>query len=251
MQPCRITALGSKPIAYETAYEWQRLLQTARRQDKISDTLLLLEHEPVITIGRGSRSREDLLSDAAELQRHGIALVETDRGGEMTYHAPGQLVGYPIIDLALRGRDLHRYLRGIEEVIIATLAGFGVAGERKQGLTGVWVGENKICAIGIKVTHWITMHGFALNVDPDMTPFRRDIVPCGISDKGVVSLAEMGVKTDMITVQAACASAFGNVFDAQMTTLGEPAFRTLLSELEASLVYFKHEDSRKGECRRT
>jgi len=245
-QPCRVTTFDSNPVAYNVAYEWQRLLLSARRDNVICDTLLLLEHEPVITIGKGSRDRADLLTGAAQLASRGIDLVETDRGGEMTYHAPGQLVGYPILDLDLHGRDLHRYLRGLEEAIILAIAEFGVNAGRKEGLTGVWVGDSKICAIGVKVSRWITMHGFALNVSPDMTPFRRDFVPCGIHDKGVVSLAELGGDVGIRDVQEACARALARVFGMERFDFPEADMRALLANL--LMVYSKHEGARQAEC---
>lgn len=232
--PCRITAFRSGPIAYETAYERQLLLQSARQRGAIPDTLLLLEHEPVITIGRRSRDRSDLVADPADLERAGIRVVESDRGGEMTYHAPGQLVGYGIVDLSDQGRDLHKYLRGLEETIIEALAHYGVEGGRKDGLTGVWVGESKICAIGIKVSRWVTMHGFALNVAPDMTPFRRDFIPCGIRDKGVVSLQEIGIDASIDEVGAICSDAFCRVFGLCPEVFPEEALRSLLAELASA-----------------
>ena len=186
------------------------------RPAKSLDTLILLEHAPVITIGRGSRDSTDLLTSEAALHARGIELVETDRGGEMTYHGPGQLVGYPILSLEARGKDLHRYLRDLEQTVIDTLAHFGVTAGRIAGLTGVWVDDAKICAMGIKVTRWVTMHGFALNIDPDMTPFRRDIIPCGIQDHGVTSLAELGVTSTRDGVEEVYIAQFAGVFGAEM-----------------------------------
>lgn len=182
----------------------------ARREGRIPDTLLLLEHNPVITVGRGIDSSEELLANREELSERGIDLIETDRGGRITYHAPGQLVGYPILDLAHNPgeRDLHRYLRRLEETIIETMGAFGVEGRRIEGLTGVWVGGRKIAAIGIKVSRWVTMHGFAINIDCDLAVFRRDIVPCGIKDKDVTSLAECGVAATRSAVEAQLVKSF-------------------------------------------
>jgi lipoate-protein ligase B len=209
-----LVRLTGAPVTYAEGLRLQREYHARRRDGIGPDTLILLEHTPVITIGRGSRDESDLLTGREALGARGIDLVETDRGGEMTYHGPGQLVGYPILSLEERGRDLHQYLRDIEQSVIDTLAHFGIAGGRIAGLTGVWVHSAKICAIGIKVSRWITMHGFALNIDPDLTSFRQDIVPCGISDRGVTSLAELGVPATREEVEEAYIAAFSRVFDA-------------------------------------
>jgi lipoate-protein ligase B len=188
MSLLHIRWLGS--IDYASAWQLQRNLVQQRREDAIPDTLLLLEHRPpVITLGRSAHA-EHLLALPQQLQQMGIQLVETDRGGDIIYHGPGQLVGYPILDLRRHGKDVHLYLRTLEEAIVVALSRFGIAAHRKEGLTGVWVGEEKIAAIGIKVSHWITMHGFALNVCPDLRHFEL-IVPCGIRDKGVTSLQRL------------------------------------------------------------
>ncbi len=227
--PCRYTSFEA-PVAYDNAYQLQLELQRARRRNEVPDTLLLLEHPAVITVGRGAKDRNDLLSSPADLAERGIAYIETDRGGEMTYHAPGQLVGYAIIDLAPRGRDLHVFLRDLEESVIQTLAPFGLSGTRKEGLTGVWVGDEKICAMGIKVSGWVTMHGFALNIAPDMTPFRRDFIPCGLRDKGVTSLEEQGVDAKRGAVEAAYLASFANVFGVTLIKCSE---RALMANLAA------------------
>lgn len=177
-------------MPYAQALALQRGLAQQRQEGIIPDTLLLLEHPPTITVGRRSRP-EDFLTAPQTLARRGVEIVQVDRGGEMTYHAPGQLVGYPILDLRAHGQDLHCYLRDLEEVLILALAQFGLAGTRVAGRTGVWVEERKIAAIGIKVARWVSLHGFALNVSLDLAPMRRDFVPCGIADRDVVSLAEL------------------------------------------------------------
>jgi lipoyl(octanoyl) transferase len=188
MSVLHVRWLGS--IDYAAAWEMQRELMRQRREGAIPDTLLLLEHRPpVITLGRASHA-EHLLVPPENLLQMGIQLVETDRGGDITYHGPGQLVGYPILDLREHGRDVHLYLRRLEEAIIIALRHFGIEAHRKQGLTGVWVGDEKIAAMGIKVTHWVTMHGFALNVQPNLSHFGL-IVPCGIHDKGVTSIQSL------------------------------------------------------------
>jgi lipoate-protein ligase B len=190
---CRISWLGR--IGYMEAWELQRQLAARRLAGEIPNRLLLLEHPPTITLGRAAR-REHLLASPEELQRLGVELVETDRGGDITYHGPGQLIGYPILNLQAEPLrpDLHWYLRGLEEMLIHALAGFGVAASRFPGNTGVWVGmgtesPRKIAAIGIRCSRWIVQHGFALNVQPIMSHFGL-IVPCGIHDYRVTSLAE-------------------------------------------------------------
>lgn len=200
-------------MPYRVALARQYALAEQRGRGEVPDTLLLLEHPPTITLGRGSREA-DLLTDEASLSARGIAVERVDRGGEVSYHGPGQLVGYPILDLRDHGQDLHRYLRDLEEVIIRTLAAWGLAGERVSGRTGVWVEDRKIAAIGIKVSRWISLHGWALNVTTDLTPFRRDIVPCGIRDRDVTSLAELlpGRALARAEVEGALLAAFADVF---------------------------------------
>ena len=175
-------------MPYARGLEIQADLVVRRREGRIRDTLLLLEHPHVITLGTSSRA-EHVLVDAGERARLGIELFETGRGGDVTYHGPGQLVGYPILDLKPDRKDLHRYLRDLEGALIVALESFGVASWREEGLTGVWTAAGKIAAIGVRVSSgWITSHGFALNVDPDVSFFRR-IVPCGIQDRSVATLS--------------------------------------------------------------
>lgn len=192
-----MTAAGAELLArwlgrvdYAAAGALQERLVAERRRGEAGDTLLLLEHPPVITFGRGA-SRANLVADQAELARRGIALHESGRGGDVTYHGPGQLVGYPVIALPAGRRDAHRYLRDLEQALIRTAAGYGIRARRIAGLTGVWVGDEKLAAIGVRLgTGWITSHGFALNVSTDLRDFET-IVPCGISDRGVTSLARL------------------------------------------------------------
>ncbi len=176
-------------IGYRQAYELQTRLHAARVAGEIPDTLLLLEHPPVITLGKGARAEHLLFSPEFYAQR-GVEVCPTDRGGDVTCHMPGQLVGYPIFDLRAHGRDLHLFLRQLEEVLIRTLHEYGVEALRSPGYTGVWVGNEKIAAIGIKVARWVSMHGFALNVNNDLGLFGL-IVPCGIADRGVTSLSQL------------------------------------------------------------
>jgi lipoyl(octanoyl) transferase len=183
--PLEVHSLGVVP--YARGVELQEELVRERREGRIPDQLLLLEHPSVITLGRGSAAGNVLL-DEAERMRRGVELHESGRGGDVTFHGPGQLVGYPILALEPDRRDLHRYLRDLEEVLIRALSTLGVTGERAAGLTGVWVGGEKIAAIGVRVSSgWITSHGFALNIRTDLTGFEA-IVPCGIRDRGVTSL---------------------------------------------------------------
>jgi len=187
---CGATRAARTPVPYESAAEAQRVLAKARAEGRIGDTLWLLEHPPTITWGP-SGSADHLLVARAELARRGVAAIASERGGDMTFHEPGQLVGYPIVDLGTPGgRDLHEYLRRVEEGLIALLAGIGIAGTRIAGRTGIWIpGEppRKIAAIGVKARRWVTSHGFALNVENALEGFGW-IVPCGIRDAGVTSI---------------------------------------------------------------
>ena len=186
---CHLISYPS-PVPYAEALALQHTLAEQCGRGEISDTLLLLEHPPTITLGRRS-DEDDLLLPETELRARGIAVEHVDRGGEITFHGPGQLIGYPVLDLRRHGQDLHKYLRDLEEVIIQAIAAFGLHGERIAGRTGVWVSDRKIAALGIKVSRWVTLHGFALNIAPDLAPFRTLFVPCGIRDKDVTSFGEM------------------------------------------------------------
>lgn len=199
-------------VPYEVAWNWQRSLVAQRRENSdLNDILLLLEHPPVYTLGQGA-SLEFLKFNPAQSD---YQLCRVERGGEVTYHCPGQIVGYPILNLNRYRKDLHWYLRQLEEVLIQVLAVYGLQGERYPGLTGVWVEGRKLAAIGIKVSRWITMHGFALNVCPDLAGF-QNIVPCGIADKPVGSLAEFVPDVNLAQVQAQIAIAFADVFGVRL-----------------------------------
>lgn len=177
-------------IPYGEALKLQRQLVEAIFQRGVPGVLLLLEHPPVVTLGRGAK-REHLLVPEEELKKRGIAVYEVERGGDVTYHGPGQIVGYPLVNLRFWKRDVHAFLRALEEVLMQFLEAFGVRAFRFPPYTGVWVEKNgpqKIAAIGVAVRRWVTYHGFALNVAPDLTPFRY-IIPCGIQGFGVTSLA--------------------------------------------------------------
>jgi len=204
-------------VPYAEALALQEQLVNERRAGSLGDTVLLLEHPPVITRGvRNRQSAANLVASADELDRQGVELFETGRGGDITYHGPGQLVGYPILDLRPDRCDVHRYVRDLEEVLIRAIASFGVRGIRVPGLTGVWVGpegaESKIAAIGIRISRWITSHGFALNVSTDLRHFDF-IVPCGIVDRGVTSLEHvLDRPIAMADVQSAVEVAMTEVF---------------------------------------
>jgi lipoyl(octanoyl) transferase len=197
-------------VPYEEGWELQRHLAEARRSGFVPDTLILLEHPHTYTIGRRG-TRDHVYLTEAELAERGITCLEVDRGGDVTYHGPGQLVGYPIFDLGPQA-DVGRFLRNLEGCLIAGLAAFGVVGERLDGYTGVWIGNRKIAAIGVKVSQGITTHGFALNVSTDLSLFRH-ILPCGIPDKGVTSMAaELGRAPVMSEVEDAVIAQFEKRF---------------------------------------
>ena len=207
---CRLYNLGQVP--YTAARAWQQSL-VAERQNapELEDVLILLEHPPVYTLGRGA-SLEFLKFDPNSA---GVEVHRVERGGEVTYHCPGQVVGYPILNLQRHRQDLHWYLRQLEEVLLEVLASCGLQGERIAGQTGVWLEGRKVAAIGIKVSRWITMHGFALNVCPNLEGFER-IVPCGIADKPVGSLAQFVPGIEIDSVRRTVADAFARVFDVQL-----------------------------------
>jgi lipoyl(octanoyl) transferase len=208
-RPAQLYDLGIVP--YARALALQRELHAQRVAGAIPDTLLLLEHPPVITLGKAFHP-EHLRYAREFYAQQGIELHPTDRGGDVTCHNPGQLVGYPIFDVAQHGRDLHKFLRDIEQAIIDALRAFGIEAHREAGYTGVWVGDAKIAAIGIKVTKWVSMHGFALNVNNDLRLFQT-IVPCGIADRPVTSLQQVlgrAVPTEQVKYEIA--RAFERVF---------------------------------------
>jgi lipoyl(octanoyl) transferase len=176
-------------VSYAEGLALQEHLVRERQAQSVPDTLLLLEHDPVFTLGRNARA-ENVLFPEAELRARGFDVFEVGRGGDVTYHGPGQVVGYPIVDLSPDRRDVHRYVRDLESVLIRTCADYGVAAERVAGRTGCWVGREKIGAIGVRIARWVTSHGFALNVANDLAPFGL-IVPCGIRDASVTSLASL------------------------------------------------------------
>jgi len=214
--------LGRK--GYQEVWDLQRQLVKLRQAGTIPDVLLFVEHPPTYTLGRAGK-REHLLVGEEEIDRIGASLVLSDRGGDVTFHGDGQLVGYPIVNLAEMQPDVHVYLRRLEEVLIHTLAGFGVEAGRQPGLTGVWHREGKLAAIGVRVARWVTSHGFALNVSTDLDYFKR-IVPCGIVGRDVASMESvLGKQTplpdvpdvpDVADVADALTREFGRVFERVM-----------------------------------
>jgi len=204
-------------VEYGAALELQARLVEERKRGDIGDSLLLLEHPPVITLGVKTKGKStNIVVSPEALAAEGVAVFETGRGGDITYHGPGQLVGYPILDLRPDRCDVHRYVRDLEEALILAIREFGIEGRRVAGLTGVWVGEagreEKIAAIGVRISRWITSHGFALNVATDLRHFRL-IVPCGIADRGVTSIERvLGSPVPMRDVEDAVVRAFGVVF---------------------------------------
>ena len=201
-------------VSYPDALAMQRALVEERRAGTVPDLLILLQHPPVITLGvKGDGGRSNVLATDARLAELGIAIEETGRGGDVTYHGPGQIVGYPIIDLRPDRQDVHCYVRDLEEVMIRVCADYGVAAGRIKGLTGAWVGAEKIGAIGVRISRWITSHGFAFNVSTRMDHFQL-IVPCGITDHGVTSLERLtGREIPIPEVEDRIVRHFADVFD--------------------------------------
>ena len=224
MLPLQVRRLGLVP--YADGLELQRRLVEERKADRIPDTLLLLQHPHVLTIGVKKDGRSHILAAPDRLASLGVEVFETGRGGDVTYHGPGQLVGYPILDLNPDRRDVHRYVRDLEEVMIRVCADDGLEAGRVKGFSGAWIGDEKIGAIGVRISRWITSHGFAFNVTTDVDFFNL-IVPCGIADKGVTSLAsKLGRVPAMGDVEDRFVEHFAAVFERQVSghvTLSESA----------------------------
>ena len=209
--------LGTVP--YAEGVDLQKRLVEQRKLDAIPDRLLLLEHPSVITLGVKTRDdRTHIVATAQTLEDEGVEVVESGRGGDVTYHGPGQLVGYPILDLRPDRCDVHRYVRDLEEMLIQAVGKLDVVAERMPGLTGVWVNDKKLAAIGVRIARWITSHGFALNVTTKLEHFDL-IVPCGITDRGVTSLEHLtGRHIDTVSLIPAITDAFATVFDRAVVT---------------------------------
>ncbi len=209
---------------YDEIWSLQGKLVRMRQEGAVPDLLLLVEHEPVITVGKGGQAQHILVSEG-ELIRRGIAVRRVDRGGDVTFHGPGQIVVYPILDLTHHGKDVHLYCRSLEEVGLRVLSDYGLSGQRAPGLTGVWVGQEKVMAIGVGVRKWVTCHGLALNVNNDLEHFRL-IHPCGIQDRGVTSLARL-LKREIALeeVKERLIFHFARIFEAKMQRMTEGELR--------------------------
>jgi lipoyl(octanoyl) transferase len=214
MRELDVRRLGLVP--YAEALRLQRDLVEERRAGRVPDLLLLLQHPHVLTLGvRSNGGRSHVLATPKRLEELGVEVFETGRGGDVTYHGPGQVVGYPILDLRPDRCDVHRYVRDLEEVMIRVTASFGVSAGRVEGLTGAWVGGEKIGAIGVRISRWVTSHGFAYNVNTDLSFFNL-IVPCGIAGRGVTSLARLlGRQVPHTEVEERFVGHFGEVFERQ------------------------------------
>ena len=227
----QITSIDIGRTRYADAWDLQGKLFDMRRERRTGDMLLYTEHNHVYTIGKGG-DQNHLLATKSELEEGGVDVFQIDRGGDITYHGPGQIVGYPIIDLQEYRTDLHWYLRSLEDVVIRAIREYGLEGGREDGMTGVWVGGEKIAAIGVKVSRWITMHGFALNVNTDLSKFGR-IIPCGIFHKGVTSMERMlGRRVEMSDVHDSLDKAFENVFGRPVTRHNTSVLKQLLESNE-------------------
>ncbi len=221
LRECNVYRYGNELIPYEKAWKWQQEFMKEHwketRSDVSKDVVMLLQHKSVYTLGRGASMdnvKQKLKDDNIETTS---SLIRVDRGGEVTYHGPGQLVVYPILNLRYHTKDLHWYLRQVEQVVIETLASFQVLGERIPGLTGVWVDGKKIAAVGTHASKWVTMHGFALNVQVDLRAF-DEIVPCGIEDRQVMNLQQIRPDVSIEQVEEAALEAFKTVFSLKLCT---------------------------------
>lgn len=223
--PVQVHRLGR--VEYRDGLELQRQFQEARRANEVSDTLLLLEHPPVLTLGRGAKEN-NILTPKAQLDALGVEVFETDRGGDVTYHGPGQIVGYPLLHLGPGRQDVRKYVRAIEELMIRTVADFGITATRFEQWPGVWVaqsrrgGPRKLAALGVHLSRWYTKHGFALNVTPELSHFEL-IVPCGIREAGVTSMRdELQREVEVAEVEERIVHHFRDVFDCEVTVAPEP-----------------------------
>jgi len=223
---CLAVFLGS--VEYLRALDMQMQVCQAKKQGFEEDVLLLLEHPPTITVGRNGNWSHLLASDH-ELSSRGVGRFEVDRGGDITFHGPGQLVGYPILQLAREERDVRRYMRDLEEALIRLLAGYGIIAARQEGLTGVWTSHGKIAALGVHISRWITRHGFALNISTDLSCFDW-IVPCGVSGRGVASMSSiLGLQVELREVADKFVCEFRSVFGRETIWVSEDEFKDRLS----------------------
>ena len=222
MNETRVCRVGR--IDFARAWAWQESLRQLRRAEQIPDTLMLVEHPPTYTGGRATLP-EHLLTQ-------GLDVVEIDRGGSVTFHGPGQIVAYPIVDLRQRGRDVHQYLRDLEAVLIRTLAAYGLEGEARGGLTGAWVGSSKVASIGVNVRHWITTHGLALNVATDLSHFAA-IKPCGLGSEEITTMAALlGRALDRSEVESELLRAYADVFACELVEVERSALAACIGRHE-------------------
>jgi lipoate-protein ligase B len=213
----------------------QKKLLQERLDGRIADTLLLLEHPPTITVGKSGKL-ENILASPEKLVGAGVSLIFTDRGGDVTYHGPGQIVGYPILDLRERNRDIHQYVRNIEEVLIRTLADYGISSGRDHNHAGVWVNDMEIAALGFSIRRWVTMHGFALNVNTDLDHFTL-INPCGFRDKTAASMAQLlGQELPLAEVTERLLAHFAEIFEVELEFREEPAGESDYERQTATMV---------------
>jgi lipoate-protein ligase B len=237
---CNCFAVWQGCVSYSEALSLQMLICELKRHGFEEDVLLLLEHPPTITLGRSAK-RNNLLTNEDFLKSRGIGLWNVDRGGDITFHGPGQLVGYPILSLRSRERDVHGYMRNLEESLIRLLAGYGIEGFRESRYTGVWTQKGKIAAMGVHISRWITRHGFALNVNTDLSYYDL-IVPCGIEGREVASMKKHLMEdSDMDRIAESYISEFGAVFNRDMIRIGAADLRNKLRQLPE-----KFEDSDKS-----
>jgi lipoyl(octanoyl) transferase len=216
MRTCQVRRLGV--VTYENGMRMQQKLVEMRQRDALEDQLLLLEHSAVITLGRGGDAG-NLLATPETLRAAGIRFFETTRGGDITYHGPGQVVGYPILHLGEGARDIRRYVTRLEEVLIRTVADFGITATREEGKRGIWVGNDKIAAVGVRIARWVTSHGFALNVNTNLDHFQL-ITPCGLAGSGVTSIARLiGHEVDLSEVETVLLGHFSSVFHRDMVSV--------------------------------
>jgi lipoyl(octanoyl) transferase len=243
MRPCEVHRLHL--VTYENGMKLQQKLVELRQRDEIADQLLLLEHPPVITLGRGG-DNTNLLAPPQVLAERGVRFFETTRGGDITYHGPGQIVGYPILHLGEGNRDVRKYVTKLEEVLIRTVAEYGITAERLEGKRGIWVGSNKIAAIGVRIARWVTSHGWALNVSTNLDHFNL-ITPCGIRGMGVTSIErEIGRKVPLEEVREILAANFADIFERELVARPETIRLVKVLVYDRDRVLLLHRRAERG-----
>jgi lipoate-protein ligase B len=231
----RCTAYDLGQVDYLEAHRFQAALAHERARGSVGDIVLLLEHPPTITVGKSGQLK-NVLASQETLSEKGIRMFFTDRGGDVTYHGPGQLVGYPIIDLRNRGKDLHRYVRELEEAVIRTVGDFGIEAHRDRGHRGVWLGDEELAAFGLRVREWVTLHGFALNVSTDLQPFSL-INPCGFPDRSATSMsALLCEEVSMAAVKERFLARFSEVFETEVEWAPSEQLRSHVCDSKTSLL---------------